>query len=336
MAKGKRALPRTEKRGPPGPTPLLVIAGLPEATAGPAAATINNNSHSRWRAIASAFTNRDEAIYETPRAVLELGRLACEFAMNGVRDADGIPAPSRLAVAFVDVPGFERLWEVFGHAVWPIPLRLPDWTWPKGRHWRHEIETVNRLLRSSLAATQANAAEELRLRLEAGRTDDILLLPGRNFHLGGNDRLIKRFRSFMSGQIDAADVEKGVRVEKFAYERLAEFYNRVGGRGKCFAVDSRDVVFAKSNNGQDGWQRKIPANAEITAALLQLNLESRYRFGTPLKPPGFQHDAQLEGKAVFTHEPFDCATKGAVNMSGDHVNVFPNDVVTGRVMDHKS
>ena len=208
MAKGKRALPRTEKRGPPGPTPLLVIAGLPEATAGPAAATINNNSHSRWRAIASAFTNRDEAIYETPRAVLELGRLACEFAMNGVRDADGIPAPSRLAVAFVDVPGFERLWEVFGHAVWPIPLRLPDWTWPKGRHWRHEIETVNRLLRSSLAATQANAAEELRLRLEAGRTDDILLVPGRNFHLGGNDRLIKRFRSFMSGQIDAADVEK--------------------------------------------------------------------------------------------------------------------------------
>ena len=104
------------------------------------------------------------------------------------------------------------------------------------------------------------------------------------------------------------------------------------GAAKCFAVDSREIVFAKSNYGQDGGQHDIPAGTEITAALLQRTLESRYRFGTPLEPPGFQHDAQFEGGSRFDHEPFDCVTKGVVEMSDDHVNIFPNDVVTGTIV----
>ncbi len=334
MAKNKaaKALSRPEKRGPPGPTPHLVIAGLPEATALPAAATISNDGHSRWRAIASAFTSRDTGIYSEAEAILELGRLACEFAIANERDAEGVPTPSRIAIAYVAEPGFERLWDVFGHAVWPIPLLYPDWTWPKGRHWRHEIETVNRVLRHALTTAKLDPAEALRLRLEARRADDVLLLPGRNFHLDPESRLFERFRAFMSGEIDAAAVEHGIRVEKFAYERLAEFYNRMGGRGKRFAVDSRDIVFPKGNYGQDGGQHDIPARAVITAALLQRTLEGRYRFGTPVEPAGFQHDAQREGGARFDHERFDCVTKGTVKMSDDHVNVFPNDVVTGRIV----
>lgn len=334
MAKKKaaKALSRPKKRGPPGPTPLLVIAGLPESTAEPAAATINNDGHSRWRAIASAFTNRDDGIYATPGSVLELGRLACEFAIAGVRDTDGVPTPSRIAVAYVDSRGFEQLWDVFGHAVWPIPLRHPDWNWPKGRHWRHEIETVNRVLRYALAAMETNPAKDLQLRLEARRAEDVLLLPGRNFHLDSERRLVERFRAFMSGEIGVADVEDGIHVERFAYERLAEFYKRMGGRGKRFAVDSRQIVFAKGNSGQDGGQHDIP-EGKITTALLQRTLESRYRFGTPLDPPGVQHDAQFEGGDQFSREPFDCVTKGKVKMKGDHVNVFPNDVVTGTIVD---
>lgn len=337
MAKKKAAgaLSRPEKRGSPGPTPLLVIAGLPEATALPAAATVNNDGHSRWRAIARAFTSRNEGIYAEAGAILELGRLACRFAIAGARDVDGIPTPSRIAVAYVESAGFNRLWDVFGHAVWPVPLRHPDWTWPKGQHWRHEIETVNAVLRHSLAAAEANAAETLRLRLEARRTGDVLLLPGRNFHLDTERRLVERFRSFMSGEIDVAGVEDGIRIEKFAYERLAEFYKRMGGRGKRFALDSRDIVFAKSNYGQDGGQHEIPASADLTATLLQRTLESRYRFGTPLEPPGFQHDAQREEGAQFAREPFDCVSKGGVKVSGDHANVFPNDVVTGPIVSRK-
>jgi hypothetical protein len=309
-----------------------VIAGLPEATAEPTAATINKDRRSRWRAIASPFSNRDGGIYAEPGALLDLGKRACEFAIKGERDADGVPTPSRIVVAYVDAPGFEQLWDVFGHAVWPLPLRYSDWTWPKGRHWRHEIETVDRILRHALTAMETNQAEALRLRLEARRAEDVLLLPGRNFHIDPERRLIERFRAFMSGEIDAAGVEDGIHIERFAFERLADFYKRVGGRGKRFAVDSRKVVFAKSNYGQDGGHHEIAPGMKITAALLQRTLESRYRFGTPLEPSGFQHDAQFERGRRFEREVFDCVAKGVINVSDDHANVFPNDVVTGTIV----
>lgn len=320
---------RPERRGPPGPSPLLVIAGLPKVTAGPAAATINNDRDTRWRAVATAFPNQDAGFYGDSKTIVELGRLACAFAMAGKRDDEGIPTPSRIAVAYVDVAGFERLWDVFGHAVLPMPLSHPDWDWPKGRHWRHDIEIVNLLVKRAIAQAEADAAEALRLRLEAHRSDDALLLPGRNFHLDPEHRLVERFRGFMNGHLDVPDIEAGVRVERFAYERLSNFYNRMGGTRKKFAIDARDIVFAKANHGQDGGVHEIPADAPIDAALLQRALESRYRFGTPLVPDGFQHDAQREKNVPFNGELFDCVTKGQVPFSGDHVNVFPSDVVTG-------
>jgi len=317
------ALSRPEKRGPPGPSPLLIIAGLPKATALPAAATINLNTDSRWRASAVAFSNHDAGFYSVADTILELGRLACAFAMEGKRDEDGVPTPSRIVVAYVDAPGFERLWDVFGHAVLPVPLHHPDWTWPKGRHWRHEIETVNPLVRRAIATAEAEASETLRLRLEARRAEDALLLPGRNFHLDGQHRLIERFRGFMAGALDVPAIEAGIRVERFAYERLRLYYSRMGGYGKRFAVDRRDIVFAKANYGQHGGQHEIPACAPITADSLQRALEARYRFGTPLEPAGFQHDAQRENSA-----PFNSVVKGQVAFSGHHVNIFPSDVVT--------
>lgn len=323
------AASRPEKRGPPGPTPLLVIAGLPKATAEPAAATINNDRGTRWRAVAAAFPTHDVGFFDEANAIFELGRLTCEFAMIGKRDDEGVPTPSRIAVAYVDVVGFERLWEVFGHAVLPVPLRHPDWKWPKGRHWRNDIEIVNILVRRAIAQAEADAAEALRLRLEAHRSDDALLLPGRNFYLDAEHLLIERFRGFMNGELDIPAIEAGVRVERFAYERLSNFYKRMGGNRKKFAVDARDIVFAKANHGQDGGVHDIPSDAVITAALLQRSLESRYRFGTPLVPGGFQHDAQREKNVPFDGELFNCVSKGQVPFSGNHVNVFPSDVVTG-------
>lgn len=333
MSRRKRNvhLSRAERRGPPGPTPLLVIAGLPKATALAAAETINNNRNSRWRAVTTAFSDHDKSIYADPSATVELGRIACDFAIAAKKDDLGVPSPSRICVAYVDDVGSERLWDVFGHAVLPVPLRYSDWTWPKGRHWRHEIETVSRLLVLAITALESEQSESLRQRLEAHRTDDVLLLPGRNFHLKDGSRLIERFRDFMLGRVSVEDIEYGIQVKKFPYERLAEFYKRTGGRGKRFAMDWRNIVFAKSNNGQDGGQHKVPLNTEITAALLQLQLEGRYRFGTPLKPAGFQHDAQLEDGVPFHAERFDCAAKGPVEVTADHANVYPSDVVTGKI-----
>lgn len=335
---------RSQNRGSPGPSPLLVIAGLPETTAQAAAATIDNDDTIRWRAIAVPFSNGNDRIYAKDRAILDLGIQVCSFAMKARPGADKVPTPSRIVVAYVPAPQSERLWHVFGHAVWPLRLEHPDWSWPKGMHWRHNIETVTQLLRHAIDTADAQPARDLRLRLEARRTDDVLLLPGRNFHLDGQEQLIGRFRAFMENQLGIAQIEEGILIEKFCYERLKAFYNRVGGSGKRFAIDARGIVFAKSNVGQDGGVHEIEYEAtikacaepdetlEVRSMLLNHTLESRYRFGTPLTPAGFQHDAQFEDGRLFDRQVFSCRTKGNINISGDHTNIFPSDVVTGNIV----
>lgn len=322
--------PRGKRRGAPGPAPLLVIAGLPQATARAAAGTINNDPRARWHAVASPFPRDDREIYRHADAIADLGRQACEFAREGNRDREGIPAPSRIAVAYVLEDGFEELWTVFGHAVWPIPLVHPDRDPAMGRHWRHEIEVVNQVLQRALAALEAGPAEALRLRLEAHRTDEVLLLPGRNFHLEGGERLVERFRAFMSGALEVHDIAAGIRIERFAFDRLEAFYRRCGGNRKKFAVDERDLVFAKSHHGQHGAHHRLAGAADLTPAIVQRTLEARYRFGTPLVPDGFQHDAQREGSRL-RRERFDCVVKGRIPISGSHANVYPSDVVTGDI-----
>ncbi len=329
MAKKKSVdeLSRPERRGPPGPSPLLVIAGFPKSTALVAAATINNDPHSRWRAVATQFRDADDRIYADAEAIRRLGERACGFALKDKTDGEGIPAPSRIALAYIPQQGDESLWDVFGHAVWPLPIAHPDWKFPKGRHWRHHIETVNLLLRRAMASMEVGPASDLQIRIEARRPDEVMLLPGRNFHLEDGGRLIGRFRAFVAGQIGADDVAHGIRIERFPYERLQGFYARVGGRNKSFALDRRDIVFAKSERGQHGDHRQVDADVRLTEAILQRILESRYRFGTPLRPAGFQHDAQYEKDRPLKDEPFDCTIRGAVTVSGTHANIYPGDVI---------
>lgn len=331
MARKKRVdeLSRPERRGVPGPMPLLVIAGLPEATALAAAATLSNDPQSRWHAVAAPFGSGDERIYDAEAAIRRLAARACGFALKGTPTAEGVPMPSRLAIAYVSQDGSEALWRVFGHAAWPLPLVHPDWTWPKGRHWRHDIETVNALLRRAVATIEVAPARDIQLRLEARRGEDPLLLPGRNFHLAGGARLVERFRGFMAGRLTVAEVEEGIEVRRFAFEKLRRFYEHVGGKNKKFAVDERELVFAKSHHGQHGGRHRILAEGEeLAPAVVQRILESRFRFGTPLEPEGFQHDAQYEGKRLLDNMPFDCTARGSIEVSGTHANVYPSDVVS--------
>src|SRR3546814_2842229 len=96
-------------------------------------------------------------------------------------------------------------------------------------------------------------ARDMQLRLEARRGDDPLLLPGRNFHLAGGERLVERFRAFVAGRLTAEEVEDGIEVRRFPFEKLKRFYERVGGRNKQFAVVAREIVFATSHHGNHGW-----------------------------------------------------------------------------------
>jgi hypothetical protein len=169
----------------------------------------------------------------------------------------------------------------------------------------------------------------MRLRFEARRPDDVLLLPARNFHVTRDERLESRFRAFMRGELLAEEIAAQVSVKRFPFESLRKFYIRSGGTGKRFAVDYRGLVFAKSQNGQDGGHHDIATTAHRSLAYLRRELERRFRFGTPLEPAGFQHDVQWEGGADLVKERFDCSERGPVQVSGDHANVFPSDVVKG-------
>jgi hypothetical protein len=307
----------SKKDGPPGPAPLVVIAGLPRAT-------------KRWRAIAGAFPDNDAAPYDAA-SLLQLVRRVCAFARDQARARDGVPAPSRLLLAFVQAPGAPQLFEGFGHAAWPIALRDDPEVGepPPRRHWRRTIETVNQRLTEVLRRAEGNAVEAMRQRLEARRPDEVLLLPGRNFHTGEGERLIARFQAFMRGVATADQVAEGIDIHKYAFSRLPSFYKETGGTNKKFAKDARGLVFARSQHGQHGAHHAVlPADADLS--LLRRTLEGRFRFGTPIQPEGFQHDVQWENDQPLKDEAFDCEQDGLIRVTASHANVYPNDIVKVR------
>ncbi len=322
---------RSERRGPPGPSALVLIAGLPKETATIVARTIANDESLAWRAVASRFPPHDGAVYGDGDAILALGRAACGISANSGKDEQGVPTPSRIALAYVaDVGAATPLWDVFGHAVWPIPLRHPDWRFPLGRHWRNDIPTAVQVIRQALRGAEQPDVDAVRLRLEAQRIDDALLLPGRNFSLGNEVTLSDRFRAFMNDEADTAAVEADIRKERLPFERLSRFYAKTGGRNKCFALDDRALIFARSNAGQHGGDHAFEAvPADAGAPTLRVALEGRYRFGTPFAQAGFQHDVQWPDGHPLDDQRFECSNKGPVAAEGTHVNVYPSDVVTG-------
>ena len=324
--KKRKQLPqsRKKKRGAAGPAPLVVIAGLPEPTAKVAAQTINNDDQTRWRAVAGVFPQNDDAIY-SERAITDLMIEVCAFAMKEARGAEDVRDPSRIVLAYVKARGSDSLWDGFGHSVWPIPLSYPARNLTTGRHWRFDIETANGLIRQAIAMAESEAVNSVRFRLESHRLYDSLLLPGRNFKLTKDEVLATRYREFLRGDFGVEAVDAEVKVQRFPFERLKRFYERTGGQKKSFAVDHRELVFAKAHVGQDGGQHPIESGVELTQKRLRRELEGRFRFGTPLEPAGFQHDVQWADGARLMRERFNCVDVGLVEVSGDHANIFGNE-----------
>jgi hypothetical protein len=322
---------RAKTRGVAGRAPLLVLAGLPQATAGPAANTINNDGQTPWRATAVAFPERDP-VYDVA-AVEELAAQVLAYARENYQGEDDPVNPTRIVLAYVDDDWTQPLWEVFGSAVFPVRMTDPGWEWPDGRPWRFDADAVHAAVNRALVTAESGEVNDTRLRLEAHRRDDPLLLPPRNFELAQKAVLHERFLDLLESGIAPANIaaiDAEVKSRKFPFERLKKFYSKTGGQNKSFAVDARDLVFAKAHVGQDGGLHDIPAEAEVdlTAARLRRELESRFRFGTPLQPAGFQHDVQKEFDAPLVRERMFCVGRGEVNVFGDHANVFGSDMIT--------
>ncbi|WP_312596388.1 hypothetical protein [Brevundimonas sp.] len=322
---------RAKTRGVAGRAPLLVLAGLPQATAGPAANTINNDGKTPWRATAVAFPERDP-VYDVA-AVEELAAQVLAYARENYQGEEDPVNPTRIVLAYVDDDWTQPLWEVFGSAVFPVRMTDPGWEWPDGRPWRFDTDAVHAAVNRALVTAESEEVNGTRLRLEAHRRDDPLLLPARNFELTRTTVLQERFLALMESGIAPADIaliDVEVERRKFPFEHLPIFYAKMGGKNQSFAIDRRDLVFAKAHVGQDGGLHDIPADAEedLTAARLRRELESRFRFGTPLQPAGFQHDVQREFGAPLVRERMFCIDRGPVDVFGDHANVFGSDMIT--------
>jgi hypothetical protein len=320
---------RAKARGAAGRAPLLVLAGLPSETARAAAGTINNDAAITWRAISVPFPDHDP-IYDIA-SVEDLASQVLNYAKEDEPPNVALIDPTRIVLAYVDSDWTDPLWEVFGSSVWPVRMSCEDWGWEGGRHWRFDIDTVMAMVRRAVATAESAHVTALRLRLEAHRRDDPLLLPARNFLLPQKTPLKERFLDLLDDEfapeaVEALDAD--VVRRKFPFPNLRKFYSLTGGENLTFAVDSRDLVFAKARVGQDGAQHLITDGADLTTERLRRELEGRFRFGTPLIPAGFQHDVQWEFGAPLVRERMFHVDLEDVDVFGDHANVFANDMIT--------
>ncbi len=304
---------------------MVVLAGLPRQTATAAANTVSNTI-GPWRSVSVPFEEDDYCLYASEGAIADLLRQVCGFAEKLQKRNNGnpIPAPSRIVLLYVKSGLSEKLLESFGFSVLPIPLEVPDWAWPKGKHWRFSIENVTNAIRGTLERLLEGPSAALKERLEARRSSDPLLLPPRNFHLKNGNLLSDRFLELMES-LDWHALEKEIQPVKFTNENFAAYYKKVGGKNKRFNVDARGLVFPASNRGMHGPARESLI-AQGNSGSLKLLLESAYRFGTPL-PAGYQHDVQYPHDKLLSNEQFACSVEGIVSISGTHANVYPNDSV---------
>lgn len=302
--------------------PLVIVTGVSGALAASVVGAIEKQTPP-WRAVCRPFAEKDGGLYAQDTAIIESMRAAFEFAKHR-RSPEGkaVPEPNRAVLAYVDDPSAGRLLDAFGHSVLPMKLADDRWEWPGGRHWRHYPETLLTLIKQALAAADSPEMMSLHLRLQARRNDDALMLPGRNYHAGG-DRLAAHYRAWLDNPTNtASDIEAVVETRRFKFEELEEFYKRTQGRNKSFAYDDRGLVFAKSEYGQHGRVWELPSETPDVPILRQ-KLESLFRFGTPI-PEGFQHDVQWTDGKLLANQIFDCAEAGPKAFSGSHANVYPD------------
>jgi len=299
---------------------------LPLATANPAAATLQNRL-SGWRVKAFPFAENDGTMYSDGRATLSLLRDACDFAEVQRDKSSGstVPRPSRILLCYVDSPTSNDLLTAFGFSTFPVPVDAKS-DWKSGKSWRFNIDTVVPAFMKAIEGTNEGTAKDVRLRIEAKRPDEVLLLPSRNYILPDKGYLSTQFEAAVYGRLGWPEVGAGLASKKYTKENLGRFYARVGGNRKHFHVDDRGLVFANSSHGLHGPTRQLQPEVKVPAEDLRRLLEGLYRFGTPVLS-GFQHDVQYERNKDLANEPFECSEVGTINVSGTHANLYTNDVV---------
>lgn len=312
---------------PPGATTLVVLAGFPKGVT-PALVQRVRSFKPRFEAVSVPFSEDDNRVYGPGSpAIRQLLLAACGSTLTQqAKPPNGpVPPPNRLLLLYARVPGFEELLRSFEFAPFPIPVTPPKES-SSWHPWRKDTEYVWTQIREALAFANepSGAAMMVRLRVERLDPADPLLLPPQNFHTPNKRPLRELFAEVQRGGRAWNGLAVGsMPVAKYDFRSLPNFFRRTGGKEKRFATDRRGLVFASANKAQHGAVRAVPP---VDAAEASRLLRSLFRFGTPV-PQGFQHDVQWPGTRLLQHEPFQCAERGEVPVSGSHANVYLNDVV---------
>jgi hypothetical protein len=225
----------------------------------------------------------------------------------------------RLILLFVNSIDEARLLSGFEHFAYAIPVTAPAHAKAAPSDWRFEPKlAIPAIIRSVRQLIETDQPPRTLAR------SDIRMLPPVNFHCSGGSRLGAVFRAVSGGEIDWATAESGVTLRRFLHAELPKVI-KGGKKHARFYADARGLVFPPADrSGDHGVPREISQDSPIPE--LQALLRCLYRFGTVLDY-GFQHDVQLPGGRLLDRVRFDCPINGAIEVSGTHANIYPNDFV---------
>jgi hypothetical protein len=302
---------------------LFLLAGLPHPLHSRIEEFFQNMAGKDAKVIATSSSSDDGLLYRetTVRTLLRAG---AQFAVRRLknRNDDQAARPRRIALFYVPAENDELLLRAFDFFVFPVPLRDLSTFDGYGKQARHQREACEAAIRTGIEVYNRDLVGLLQRRIESRKSQEPLLLPPSNFHLGEH-RLLQVFRELTRGiRAWANALPERVSAQMFDHETLPNFLDH--NERQVIFRDSRNVVFPCARAREFHGVQEIDPGAEVH--VLRELLRTSYRFGTSL-PQGFHHDAQFEGGRDFNHTRFDCSREGELSVTASHANIYPNDYV---------
>ncbi|MFN7926073.1 MAG: hypothetical protein U0Q16_38605 [Bryobacteraceae bacterium] len=304
-------------------TNLFLLAGLPNPLHARIEVWLQALTGPSTKVIAVAGQSYDGEVYKK-RTVQILLEGAARFAIRRLknRSDDQSARPRRIVLFYVPAYDDAVLLDAFGFIVFPVPLRDLARYDDHGRQMRHRRDACETAIRKGIDIYKRELVGVVEKRVESRKSHEPLLLPPDNFHTG-DKRVRHAFNELIRGARAWENVlPEGINPEVFHRERLPKFLSHQ--EMQTIYKDTRNVVFPCCRAYEAHGLTEFDHSARVE--VLKDILQSTYRFGASL-PPGFHHDAQLEGGRDFDATAFDCSRAGRIAVTGSHANIYPNDYI---------
>ena len=321
--RAKRTLPGEGIGYATTPVDLFLLAGLPNPLNVRIEGWLRKLAGTAAKVVTVPSKGYDGPLYRdaTIRSFLQA---AGQFSVKRFRNqsVDAPPRPRRMTLFYVPASDDHQLLKAFDYFIFPVPLRELAEFDNQGRQKRHDRASCEQAITSALSLYARELITFIQPRIEGRSSTEQLLLPPRNFRLPQQAieslflELTRRTRLWENALTE-------VKPEVFGREQMPKFLHHRERR--AMFRDARNIIFPCARSAQlHGRPSELGPDSEVS--VFQDFLRSTYRFGIPL-PDGFHHDAQLEWGSEFDRTSFDCSRKGSIEVSGSHVNIYPNDYI---------